>query len=119
MEEIKKTVTAMKTVGTLFKAMEMHRKVGTLRKASLKFLLTMLENRPSAVQRNLMSEIAIKEKETGLIQETIDRQRQNFSDKEILVLEKVVDKAATMVGLKEEDDDDNADADVSWIHKKV
>ena len=36
-----------------------------------------------------------------------------------MVLEKVVDKAATMVGLKEEDDDDNADADVSWIHKKV
>jgi len=35
------------------------------------------------------------------------------------VLEKVVEKASTMLGVKEEDDDDNADADVSWIHKKV
>ena len=52
-------------------------------------------------------------------QETVDQQRQNFSDKEILVLEKVVEKASTMLGVKEEDDDDNADADVSWIHKKV
>ncbi len=55
-----------------------------------------------------------------LQQETVDQQRrQSFSDKEILVLERIVDKAANMIGIKEEDDDDNADADVSWIHKKV
>lgn len=53
------------------------------------------------------------------VQETVDEQRRTFSDKEILVLEKIVEKAANMVSLKEEDDDDNADADVSWIHKKV
>ena len=34
-------------------------------------------------------------------------------------LDKIVDKAKTMISLKEDDDDDNADADVSWIHQKV
>ena len=55
-------------MATLFEAMDAHRSVGALRRAGLKFFLAMLESRPPPIQRALQSEIAAKEKETGLIQ---------------------------------------------------
>ena len=125
-EEIKRAITANKIVGTVFDAMNTHAKASSLRRASLKLLLAMLDNRPSPVQRALMTEIAAMEKEmgqaqgrTGMIADTLDRQQQSFSAKEIKLLGYIVDKASTMTGMKEEDDDDNADADVSWIHNKA
>ena len=126
-EEIKKAVTGAHTVSTSFEAMETHAKASSLRVSALKFFLALLESRPSdSVRRALVNEIAAKEKEmgmemgrTGIIQDTLDRQRHAFNVKEQDVLEMIVRKASTMTGIKEEDDDDNADADVSWIHNKA
>lgn len=126
-EEIKRAITSAKIIGTIFEAMHTHSKCMTLRVASLKFLLAMLENRPSGhVSRALQTEIAAKEKEMGqeqgrpgMIADTVERQRQMFTEKQAGKLNHLIDKAATMTGLKEEDDDDNADADVSWIHNKA
>jgi len=118
-EEIKRAVVGARTISTMFDAMGTHEGSASLRKAGLKFFLSMLENRPPALMRALMSEIAVKERETGLIQNTLESQKASFSPKDMDTLEKIVKKAEFMTGLKEEDDDDNADADVSWIHKKV
>jgi len=118
-EQIKVALTKAQAVTQLFDTMIMHRDVLTLRDAGVKFFLVMLDSRPAQLQRAQMSEIAGKEKATDFIAETLELRKANFTDKENVLLGKIIDKATMMTGLMDEDDDDNADADVSWIHKKI
>jgi len=124
-EDVKVAMIKAGCVTKCFVAMGTHQQNQDLLVAMVQFIVELFTDRPPALGRAIISEIAIQERSNEIGMGSIEgllmdgEHRALFDDKELKDLDKIVDKAKTMISLKEDDDDDNADADVSWIHQKV